>query len=372
MKYPTVDKYNKMLDAIDGAKSDERDMSELIKLFDQFATANPRIRGHILSRRAAITSWDFQIVAFDKSDDEKAAEVERRLKSALGMIIKRSIYKAIYGMFAVALEWRNSPGIGFVPVVTPVSNSILLPASNTTVYQRIENKISEIGLDNRFIAGSDDGLPGGQMRSVGIFEIFRSDMMIEWANYNRKLKGIIQGVEHGASDQERAAAVQALQSAVSNNYILTSDLIEFFFHSITQGGAGESFKSMLEHIDDTIAIAMLGQANTVDMPKKYGSRAGLEVQERISADIMWEDLNNALLAGNQLIEHDYNLSYRGQTQVPWGLKFITNEGDDAERNVTIISDALAAGIDLKRTEVYEKIGFTPPAVEDDVIQGAGS
>jgi hypothetical protein len=219
-------------------------------------------------------------------------------------------------------------------------------------------------LNDPFYLSEHDGDParGGVMRSVGISEIIRYDMLLEWANFNKKQKGIIQGVDRGGDDQERSAAETALQTAMKNNYLLTSDLIDFKFHQITNSAAGSSFKEMIEALNNSIAIAILGQANTTELPKGGGSRAALQVQQMISADIMYSDvIATQNLINEQLLRWDFiqNFDKTGTKPVPWEFKVKLAEAEDLEITATVL-DIASRFLNLNPEEAYQKLNLTPP------------
>lgn len=205
------------------------------------------------------------------------------------------------------------------------------------------------------------------MRSIGELEILRRDAIFEWGNYLRKLKGLIQGIDKGADDEERQVAANALRTAIENNYLLTSDMIDFKFHNIAST-AGSSFKDFLEFINSAISVAVLGQANTTELPSKAGSRAALSVQKLITDDIMFSDVATLEKTVNsQLLAFDHIMHY-GTPTPNYRFKVILDETEDFEKNAIIIREAISAGIPLKKSEVYEKLGLTVPKEGDETLQ----
>lgn len=367
MTYPNINTYSNHLLQLLFAEV-IHDTTRLHKWLKMFTVVNPRIAGFINSRKAAISAWDYTIAGRDASAADKAAEALFRLNDAIRIIIEQSVEQQIFGCFAVALEWEKSDDGSFHPKATRENIVKLTPHSQFGVAMPGDNAIINPD-NNKYIAGSGS-IIGGQLGSVGELEIIRRDMIIEWANYNRKLKGIIQAIEHGATEEEIAAGKEALQEVTKNNYLMTSDLMDFAFHQIASSNAGESFEKIIEHSNTQIAIALVGQANTAELPAKTGSRAALQVQKLITDDLMWNDMAVATAHVNRLLQFDYTINY-GQGRCPWKFEFATNEGQDAETNVNVINMALDAGIPLKESEVYEKINFTPPEQSDKIFGRSG-
>jgi len=369
MKYPELTKYNSLLQMVD-SDDDRKDTSEFFKHLRNFTIMNPRIRGHINMRQTAITSWGWQIESLNNQD---TTEISARLYQSIDLILRAICDFALFGKLLINLNWQYDPQLS---LWTPIAKKI--PPENYEILNdgsfalRNGKNLIIIPNDSMDYIGliDDEGKIGGIMRAVGTMEIIRNQMTLEWANYNLKLKGIIQGIDKGTDEQERATAEQALQTAIQHNYLLTSDLIDFNFHQITANGAGQSFKDLLEYLNNSIAIAILGQANTVELPKATGSRAALQVMATISADIMWADIELATRTINdKLLKFDY-FKNTGQTNtVPYKFEISSVEPEDAESNIIVIREALAAGIPLSRDEIYQKIGFNPPREGGDIING---
>ncbi len=368
MRYPELNTYTNhllMLSQSDG----KRDTTRLNRWLKMFTVVNPRIAGLINSRKAAVASWDYAITHIDPNKQAQADEARSRTRQAIQTLAEATVEQQIFGLFAVELAWIGEEG-NITPLASQIDITKLSPESPESARTTRNGKETTLEGSN-FIAGSSANI-GGQLGSIGELEILRRDMIFEWANFNRKQKGIIHAIEHGASDEEIQAGKEALQSVVRNNYLMTSDLMDFAFHQITTSGAGESFRAMIEHINTQIAIALVGQANTVELPAKTGSRAALEVQQAITDDLMWRDLSIATNHINRLLQYDYEKNYGAAAgRCPWRFEFITNEGQDAETNANVISIALAAGIPLLESEVYEKLAFTAPNAGDKIFQPQG-
>jgi phage gp29-like protein len=212
---------------------------------------------------------------------------------------------------------------------------------------------------------------GGALRRVLIYEVLRRDMLLEWANFSRKLKGIIQGIyREGALDEERSAAERALREAVRHNYLLTSEAITFNFHRLVQESAGLNFERLLDKLDADIAIAILGQANTSELPDRGGSRAALQVLDMIRSDIHYSDMIRAERLMQQVVDMDYRRNVSRQGEVPWRFAWDWSEveEDAREREARVIGEVLDAGVPLLADEVYSRLGFTRPEGVPDIIE----
>lgn len=375
LKYPTIETYRKQMLQADSEDDKTRDVRPMYTTLMMFPQLNPRIRGHILTRRTAVSSWDWSIVPFEQSDKQRAEQVKIRLQNIISDLIGQRVQTPLFGAFAVELDWQR------LPEAVPVIKKRYLPTEfdvvegGAYIYTDKNSNQKNYVEKGEFLLVESDGefYRGGLLRSIGIAEIMRYDMMSEWGNYNRKQKGLIQGIDKGADDQERSVAVEAIKTAAQHNYMLTSDLIDFKFHQLTSNTAGASFKEMIESLNNAIAIAILGQANTPELPKGGGSRAALQVQQMVSADIMYSDvIATEKLINEQLLFWDAMNNY-GKPPA-WKFEIELAEAVDLEATASYLEIA-SRFIQLDPTDVYGKLrlkipdgsnGLQPPAPTAEV------
>lgn len=360
LKYPTIEAFRRQLQLADLDDDRNRDTRQMFTTLMMFPQLNPRIRGHILTRKTAVSSWEWEIQAIDKNDTDKAEEVKQRLGNIIREIIGGRVQSPLYGAYALEVEWVR------LPEARPIIKKRYLPnefesANDGILVYKSDKTNEKVYLEkSEFMMIDTDGefYRGGLLRSIGFAEIMRYDMMNEWANYNRKQKGLIQGVDKGADDQERAIAVEAIKTAVQHNYMLTSDLIDFKFHQITSNSAGASFKEMIETLNNSIAIAILGQANTPELPKGGGSRAALEVQQMVSSDIMYSDvIATEKFINEQLLYWDSINNYGSAPS--WQFKIQLAEAVDLEATASYLEIA-SRFIQLDPIDVYKKLNLKIP------------
>ncbi len=370
---PTVAEALEIMRLADHPDENFRDMRPLMSVLKRLPDADPRLGGHILTRTTAVTSFDWRIVG------DEDGSVTRRLRRTIEVVIRQSLNVALYGAMCIRLDADFDAGEG-VWVLKP------LEVFDVTELDRPTPRVEDLRIvseDSRgslvrsrpldpFIADVDDrAWPGGVLRSVLLYEIIRNDMIREWANFSRKLKGIIQGIHReGAQDEERAAAEQALRDAVLHNYLITSDAIEFRFNQLVKESAGANFKEIKAALDADIAIAILGQANTAELPKGGGSRAALQILQLIRADIHYSDMLRAERLVNELLLMYYRLNYDADAkEAPWCFEFAweEDEGEDVVDTARAIREIGEAGIPLLADEVYSRLGFTRPEGVPDVL-----
>jgi len=353
-----------------------RDARPLLFALNRMTEINPRLRGHINTRRAAIRSWDWDVVALEKSDATRADEAKIRLRGCIKAIIEDYINCPLTGAFAVGINWGDgktqpvSPrrydvyeieqyrdGVAFL---TASSNGML-----SKKFVRFEEKHTGV-----VFATDGSHAPGGTLKSILPIETLRFKQLREWGNFNEKLKGIIQAIIDGeASDEDRATAVELLKTAAKGNYAVTDELVKFEFNEVASSQGSGSFSEFIKAANDDIAIAILGQANTSQLPASSGSRAALEVMRLISADIAWQDINEIESAINgQLLLYDFWLKYNDTaTEARWQFRFKLAEERDIEKEAAAITEIRNAGIPILKKEVYERLGYSAPAAGDEVF-----
>lgn len=372
MKYPSLQEYNNWLETADKNNDGKGNNSKLYEFLWSMIVTNPRIRGYVNTRRTGVLSWGWNIIPKDGASPKNAEKAKIRLETILPKIISKLIDVPLFGLALLELKWQLiDDKIGTIPVsVRSIPRTNLEALSDGTIIERKNNKIvTHIpNQDTNYIVATDfDDIVGGQLRSIGDAEIIRNANLKEWANYNRKLKGIIQAIEKGVSDEELATLGNSMQKLADESYVITSENVEYKFNNIT-GASSSSFKELNEELKISMAIAILGQANTSEIPKNVGSRAALQVQALISADLMYSDIQIVeQYINNQLLASDYKINY-GSGVCDYKFVIDTNEVEDTEKNIFVIREAIASNIPLVEDEVYKKINFTKPEATDKTIQ----
>ena len=370
LRLPTIKEFKWALRYADNDIDKSRDTTQLMKFLIYIANHNGRLKGHINARIAAISSWEWEII--DESGEKSIItnEVESQLREAIQKIPKLIVNISLYGNMAAGLTWKLDERNIQIPSVSLIRPDHMESYDDgTVVIKTLDNKRLILAPDDDNYLQATDGadLRGGIMRSVGEIDIIRHDMINEWANYNKKLKGMLQGIDKGGDEEEHEKAVQAMRLSMENAWLLTSDMIDFKFHQLA-ATTGTSFKDLVDSLNATIAIAIMGQANTSQLPNSGGSRAALQIQQLISADIMWGDIQlYERIVNKQLLTYEWRRNMKTGVP-PYKFHVIIDEIDDYEQNAIVIREALNLGIPLAKDAVYEKIGFRVPKAGEKVFQ----
>jgi len=153
----------------------------------------------------------------------------------------------------------------------------------------------------------------------------------------------------------------------SSNVLQTLSGIEIKLSSLVESSAANSYELYKKTIENDIAIALLGQANTTELPNSGGSYAALKVLNTVTQDLLFADINRITNAVNQFLNIEYKLSFGNDKICPYRFEVIIDDFEDYEANARALQYIVSSGIPLKvkTTELYEKIGYTMPNDTDE-------
>lgn len=368
--YPTLKEFLLLADQADQPDYKLRNTAQFYDVLKRPIRVNLRLLGHYQTRLTALQSFDYTITAADPASQIRADEALIRNRVSIDFLIANHLHTVFYGCSCYNLQYITEGNQTQVRISRLLDNTeydyqarqliFRSPArAGKPAFNFIDTEETDVFLFDRL-----ESLPfrGGIMRVLMPTELIGFDMLLENANYLRKLKGILQIINRGGSAEEQAAAELAAASAVQHNYLLTDDMIELKLNTITTS-AGSSFKEFRDEINKTIAIGILGQANTSDLPAGGGSRAALQVQKMITADILYSDMIRTESLVNRFLMLDYKANYN-DTAMPYQFRFNLAEEQDREANANALETIIRTGIPLDTNEVYSFIGFKKPAPEN--------
>lgn len=368
--YPEFDN---ILKYIYRANSDNPDCRMLMAACKKIATANPRIKGNISKRRTAISAFDWSII--DLNTDNEDIELKIALKSSITTLLRNHAKTPLYGSFAGLIEWAAS-GINKYTIanIKPFDPTELKPIDDSLHIVDDRNNIRDVIYIEDFkqadiIADidTDQEERGGILRSILPLEKIRWDMRADNANTLGYLKGLLQIINKtGAEDEVAAASAhQTAMAAKKHKFIVTNEDIEFKLNQIVSGDLS-GFKELITAINDETTISILGQANTTQLPNNGGSRAALQILKDISADIHYEDMLRTTDMINRFLRMFWVVNYNNY-ECPLEFRFNWFEEMNTVQNAETIATLIAAGIPLKRDEVYKSVGFTEPMQNEALL-----
>lgn len=375
--YPKLNDFLKLAYTIDSNPFPERDSVSFFTYLERTLTMNTKMFGHYTTRKSALASFGFSVAANDEKALRHAEEAKSRLTDVIIKLIDSQLKTIAFGSLLVKLNPKtvnDENKILIEKIFRPTEYDYDYPL--VYIYKN-GNKTNGYNIVN--IEESNDYLfseaeflyRGGLLRSVMPLEILRYDMLLENANFLRKLKGMLQIINRGGTKEDQSAAEEAAANVIKDNFFISSEAIELKLNQITAAGSAAGFKDFIEWIDNSIAIAWLGQANTAELPRQAGSRAALQVQRMISADIFYADMNRVENFIDKLLLIDYRLNYNPKAtpgDLPYRFRFNLDEEQDFEANASALDILRRTGIPLVKSEVYRKIGFKQPADGDEIME----
>lgn len=383
---PTLPQVSKAMQKADAADDKSRDVRPLMSMIMRLPDADPRLGGHLLTRQTAITSFDWVLEGGD--DDDAADAAAARLAPAIDHVLSRITETPLFGALAMRGEWTMDPAQKaqvFTVVEDLDPDQVERPTRRRADVRRLEwsgAKVTRVEIpedDPTWIVAIDTqrSAPGGVLRSVLIRVVLASMNLQEWSSFLRKLKGIISGQFNGGvpepGDAERDTADAALTNLVSGGYALHSQDLAFKFEKMVDAAGGASFKDFKTEMEADAAVAILGQANTAQLPSSGGSRAALEVLNLIRRDIHHADIRLAeRVVQQQLVDRDYRINVDGKAvRAPWRFRIQIEQDQDHEANARALVDAADVlerfGGTVETDDLYNRLGLNRPDDLPDVL-----
>lgn len=363
--YPKLDEYFRIENTLDNPKPEQRAIKQFFDYVKKpLKSRNSRIAGHFITRTTALSSFDWNILG----TFENIERVIVRNKDLINKLISLHCYTSFFGASLFKLDLVNNDYGTQLKIIKRFDNTEFDFDDYQIHFYDLNGKYirSEAIEENVFLLLDKITYldRGGLMRSIMPIEIIRFDMILENANYLRKLKGILQIVDKGTTPETQANAEYAAKNAINHNYVITDDLLEFKLNQIT-AASGNSFKEFIDSLNNEIAVAILGQANTSELPSYGGSRAALQILRLVQSDIMYSDMIRVENLINKVLELDFKLNY-GNGLMPYKFNFIIAQEQDIEKNASALQIANQF-LDLKKDEAYKMLGLTPPSIDDEII-----
>ena len=367
--YPPLKEFFRACDFADHENLNSRDVTFLFKILGRPLKVNRRLRGIVNTRKTALRCFTWSLVGREASDYD-VTKIKPRVYDGIETILKNQLDTELYGRILFPLTVVNND-LGNVVKVGDVEEPYEYDVEDDIFYHICNGQKTPFKPEERVLFDSTEDAIGGLMRIIMVDEILRYDMTLEYGNFLRKLKGILQIINKGGSKEDESAAENAARNVIRENYVITGENIDFKLNDVVSN-SGTAFKDFLEMKQREETIAILGQANTTELPANGGSRAALQVQKLISSDIFYSDMIRVESLVNRYLLLDYQMNFSPNATIadmPYLFRLNIEEEEDIEKNAIAIREILATGIDLIKNEVYQKIRFTVPGDGDVIIKG---
>ena len=382
--FPTMEEYFKVLKLADDDDIKTRDVRPLMSVLKRMKNSG-RIKGDFGTRRMGVASFEWELKAHDSARQSEADLVRQRLAQLINYIIRRHDQTVAFGASLIELAYQP---VTFIPSVLKFYQPEEFEKSGEEQVAIIKDnggKISKTIIaknsDPKYLIDFDSETErGGIMRSIAEAALLKREQTLEWSELNKRLKGIVvalidmEKINRTYDETEKKAeldnVVKAAKGAGKHNYLVASDAVKTGFERLADAAAGPSFKELVNNLQGECSVAILGQENTQRLPNSGGSRAALQVLNLIRVDILLSDiLRIEDLINDQLLVFDYTNVYKKTGVEPeWYFKFKWDVTEDCEANSRVLVNASKFNLPLKKSEVYEKIGYEVPSQSDEVLQ----
>lgn len=203
--------------------------------------------------------------------------------------------------------------------------------------------------------------------------------LIGWARGKvvAKIDGLAPGSPDRTNDDLTARWLEALKSMLDEQVLVhgKNDEVQLIE---TTGTGHQMVTAFLGYLDNAVRACILGSTLPFggDGGDAGGSLARAETESdthdaliQFDREKIDEVLTNSVGAlWLRLNRQNFVELGVGGAQPP-RFETYQEKREDPEKNVRVIQTANSAGIDLKKEEVYQKIGFTPPGLDDEIIKG---
>jgi len=184
----------------------------------------------------------------------------------------------------------------------------------------------------------------------------------------------------GGDQRGGATVAKAWQDELAKHkarHILVHDARDEVSELQMSGRGWELIKWTIEYFDNAQVTAVLG-ATLPTIEGNGGSRAMAAVQENstealVQADRqrLADDLTRDLVGLLWRLNRAQIMQQVGAAVMP-RLSIDQRKKEDPEAAAAVISTLLAAGVDLRKEDVYKKTGFSQPLPGDEIIEGGSA
>ncbi|MEW6653373.1 MAG: DUF935 family protein [Bacteroidota bacterium] len=395
---PTVDQVINYLEKAnrENTPTVKRDVRYLMSMLQRLLEGDPYLMGLVQSRKLACRSYKWNIrlplqYKITPVEEKQLAETKTRFaRSRMIKLLDNILDGILFGMDAVNTVWKNTPlgtmvveknhydlteldfadeSEGLMHVVThnnglPVFTPLDPETHIITRHNPLPNRKNYVG---SFI------------RSVMLLSYLKYVSKWDWKNLNSRHGNpstYATYPEHldpdNEEDKKKILAVGEMVEKLKNDAAAVfPEWVKIIFDTALKSDQTNSFKSFVEAANLEMAITLHGQNLTTEV--KQGSKAAATVHDRVDDLIIISDLKIAEdIFTAQYLKKDYLLNYGEPKNDFFEFYFVIDEQQDFESNSRVIQNIfsdpiLKEKLPLKKSEVYEKLNFTPPQEGDEIL-----
>jgi len=387
---PTVDQLRKYLRLANTPTQNgaQRDVRALMTFLQRLCEVDLYLMGLVQTRKLAIQTYPFDIrlpqeYKISPLEEKQLTETKRRFRRGkISDLIADIMNGILYGMSAVRLEWENTPfgtmvankfsyDLSDLDFSDETNGLYEITNGNTLTKSELDPEVHILTrhnpLENRkFYIGSF-------MRSAMMLSYLKYHTRWDWRDLNKRhgIPSTYATHPDGIDDAEVSKLITMVEKLKNDSVAVFPDYVKILYDDALKNDSKESFNQFISAANTELAILLHGQNLTTEI--KQGSKAAAEVHSTVDDLIIVSDLSKVQqIISEQYLKHDYLLNYGEPKNDFFEFVFVQDEQEDFESNSRIITNLfsdpeLRKQIPLKKSEVYKKLNFTPPADGDEVF-----
>lgn len=395
---PSIDQLIKYVEKAntENTNNTQRDVRPLMSFLLRLCEVDSYLMGLVQTRKLSSKSYKWNIrmplqYKITPTEEKQLGETITRFKRARMISAVDNILDGIlFGMDAVELVWRNTT---FGTMVIQKNNydlteldfsdqtNGLVSVSSATNGLPIK---SEIDPETHLITRHNPltnrkNYVGSLMRTVMLLSYLKYFTRWDWRNLNSRhgnpstYATYPEHLDYSVpEDKKKIDAVVSMVEKLKNDAAAVfPDWVKVMFDTALKSDQTNSFEQFVQLANVEMAITLHGQNLTTEV--KQGSKAAATIHDKVDDLILVSDL--AIIEDiftNQYLKHDYVLNYGEPLNDFFEFYFVHEVQQDFESNSRIIQNIVAdpelkKTIPLKKSEVYDKLGFIQPQEGDEVI-----
>ena len=386
-KFPQIGTLNRQRGKANNKYIDRRFTRDYFALLQKICKV-PRVAGILNTRRTAVTAYNWNLIT-DLPEVDMSDHMAR-LRKPIEQIIRHHTDR-LFGGVLFGLEWNDIAANKYpTPKLKHYELTDFEKIDTATFYTYADDNTKtkhdvENDADTWVYYSDGNNEQGGVIDSIADQIIYLHEIVEKWDSLNNRLQGVIIGEIDGEKLYRSGAQIgmdadgfqklsDDLQSALENigsdsvNVLKTLSGIDVKLSSLVEAQTATAYNLYKNALETDIAVAILGQANTTELPANGGSRAALQVLNSIRQDILFNDVNTITEIVNNFLAVDWKKSTNSY-DLPYRFEFDIDDFEDYEENAQILNYIASAGLSIpvKKAELYQKIGYKVPAPDDEII-----
>ena len=223
------------------------------------------------------------------------------------------------------------------------------------------------------VAKAKSGLPirGGLARAAAWSYLFKIYILKDWVSfcevYGQPMR--VGKYNFGATEEDRQTLLRAVASIGTDSAAIIPDsMVIEFIESKSVAQNGELYERAVDHIDNAISKAVLGQVLTTQMPRGGASLAAAKVHDAVRRDILASDARRlALTITNQLVMPMVQLTFGEQKAYPRFWLSVPPD-QDVKTQSDVLAEMVDRGLEVGEDYVRDMLGIPAPAAGEAVLK----